>query len=164
MDVVGLYPDIPHDEGLPFLKDFLDSRVDKQVTTDTLIELAELVLKNNIFQFSDNIYKKIRGTTIGTKFVTPYAILFMSALEEKILSKDKKKPSVWWRYIDDIFFIWEHGEEFLKKFLIEINSLHATIKFTADWSNEKGNFLNVEVTLKNGILSPDLFVKPTDTH
>ena len=40
IDVVGLYPNIPHDEGLAFLKDFLDSRVDKQVTTDTLIELA----------------------------------------------------------------------------------------------------------------------------
>ena len=49
IDVVGLYPNVPHDEGLSFLKDFLDSRVDKQVTTDTLIELAELVLKNNIF-------------------------------------------------------------------------------------------------------------------
>ena len=133
-DVVGLYPNIPHDEGLAFLKDFLDSRVDKQVTTDTLIELAELVLKNNIFEFSDKIYKQIRGTAIGTKFAPPYAILFMAALEEKILNKVKKKPNVWWRYIDDIFFIWEHGEESLKEFLNEINSFHPTIKLTVDWS------------------------------
>ena len=34
IDVVGLYPNIPHNEGLAFLKDFLDNRVDKQVTTD----------------------------------------------------------------------------------------------------------------------------------
>ena len=40
INVVGLFPNIPHDEGLAFLKDFLDSRVDKQVTTDTLIELT----------------------------------------------------------------------------------------------------------------------------
>ena len=164
IDVVGLYPNIPHDEGLAFLKDFLDSRVDKQVTTDTLIELAELVLKNNIFEFSDKTYKQIRGTAIGTKFAPPYAILFMAALEEKILNKVKKKPNVWWRYIDDIFFIWEHGEESLKEFLNEINSFHSTIKFTADWSKEKVNFLDVEVTLNNGVLSTDLFVKPTDTH
>ena len=50
-DVVGLYPNIPHEESLVFLKDFLGSRVDKQVTTDTFIELAELVLKNNIFEY-----------------------------------------------------------------------------------------------------------------
>ena len=97
IDVVGLYPNIPHDEGLAFLKDFLDSRVDKQVTTDTLTELTELVLKNNIFEFSDKTYKQIRGTAIGTKLVPPYAVLFMAGLEEKILSKVKKKPSVWWR-------------------------------------------------------------------
>ena len=108
--------------------------VDKQVTTDTLIELTELVLKNNIFEFSDKTYKQICGTAIGTKFAPPYAVLFMAALEEKILSKVKKKPSVWWRYIDDIFFIWEHGEESLQEFINEINSFHPTIKFTADWS------------------------------
>ena len=164
IDVVGLYPNIPHDEGLAFLKDFLDSRVDKQVTIDTFIELTELVLKNNIFEFSDKTYKQIRGTAIGTKFAPPYAVLFMAALEEKILSKVKKKPSVWWRYIDDIFFIWEHVEESLQEFINEINSFHPTIKFTADWSKEKVNFLDVEVTLKNSVLSTDLFVKPTDTH
>ena len=53
IDAVCLYPNIPHDEGFAFLKDFLDSRVDKPVKTDTLIKLAELVLKNNIFGFSD---------------------------------------------------------------------------------------------------------------
>ena len=164
IDVVGLYPNIPHDEGLAFLKYFLDSRVDKQVTTDTLIELAELLLKNNIFEFSNKTYKQIRGTAIGTKFAPPYAVLFMAALEEKILSKVKKKPRVWWRYIDDIFFTWEHGEESLKDFINEINSFHPTTKFTAGWSKEKVNFLDVEGTLRNGLLSIDLLVNPTDTH
>ena len=54
IDVVDLYPNIPHDEGL----DFLDSRVDKQVTTDTLIELAELVLKITFLNFLIKLTKK----------------------------------------------------------------------------------------------------------
>ena len=82
----------------------MDSRVDKQVTADNLIELAELVLKNNIFEFFDKTYKQIRGTTIGTKFAPPYAVLFMAALEEKILKKVKKKANVWWRYVDLIIY------------------------------------------------------------
>ena len=45
----------------------------------------------------------------------------IAALKEKIINKVKKKPSVWWRYIDDIFFIWEHGEESLKEFINQIN-------------------------------------------
>ena len=105
IDIVGLLSNIPHDEGLAFLKNFLDSRVEKQVTTDTLIEFAELVLKNNNFEFSEKSYKQIRGTAIGTIFVTPYAVLSMAALEKKTLSNLQKKRSVWWRYIGDIFLI-----------------------------------------------------------
>ena len=48
----------------------------------------------------------------------------------------------------------------LKEFINEINSFHPTIKFTADWSKEKVNVLDVEVTLNNGVLSTDLIVKP----
>ena len=69
-----------------------------------MIELAQLGIKNNIFRFSDKTQKQIRGTVISRKFALPCAILLMAALEEKILSKVKKKPSVWWRYIDDTFF------------------------------------------------------------
>ena len=61
----------------------------------------------------------------------------MAALKEKILSKVKRKPSFWWRYIDDIYFILKHGKEWLKEFFNEMNSFHPTIKFTADWSKEK---------------------------
>ena len=53
IDVVGLYPNIPHDEGLASLKKFLDARTEKKETTETLLELAEIVLKNNIFQFNE---------------------------------------------------------------------------------------------------------------
>ena len=55
---------------------------------DTLIELAELVLKNNIFEFSDKTWKQIRGTASGTKFAPSYARHFMAALEEKILKEN----------------------------------------------------------------------------
>ena len=62
------------------------------------------------------------------------------------------------------FFILEHGEESLKELLNEINSFHSTIIFTVDWSNEKVNLLDVEVTINSGVLSTNLFVKSTDTH
>ena len=88
----------------------------------------------------------------------------MAALEENILNKVKKKPIFWWRYMDDIFLIWEHGEELLKEYINEINSFYPTIEFAADWSKEKVNFLDVAVTFNNSVLSTDLFFNPTDTH
>ena len=48
MDVVGFYPNIPHGEGLASLRKFFETRDNKQIVSDTLTELAEVVLKNNI--------------------------------------------------------------------------------------------------------------------
>ena len=51
IDVVGLYPNIPLDEGLAFLKYFLNSKVVKRATARSFIEFLELVLKNTFFEF-----------------------------------------------------------------------------------------------------------------
>ena len=150
IDVVGLYPNIPHSEGLTSLRRVLELRDNKQISSDNLIELAEMVLKNNIFQFNEKTFKQVRGTAVGTKFAPPYAILFMADIEEKILSASEKKPMIWWRYIDDIFFIWEYGEESMEKFINKLNSFHPTIKFTAEYSKETINFLDVNIRLVGG--------------
>ena len=106
----------------------------------------------------------LTGTAIGTTFVPPYAIIFLADLEERILEDTELQPRIWWRYIDDIFFIWEHGEDFLKQFIETLNAFHRTIKFTAEWSKEETNFLDVKVRLRNRQLETDLHVKPTDIH
>ena len=152
VDVVGLYPNIPHGEGLDSLRRFLETRDNKQISSDTLTELAEVLLKNNIFEFDEKIFKQKRGTAIGTKFAPPYAILFTANLEEKMLEGFEKKPMIWWRYIDDIFFVWEHGEESLKVFIEQVNMFHSTIKFTAEYSKEDVNFLDVNIKLIDGEL------------
>ena len=57
MDVVGLYPNIPHVEGLASLYEFLENRENKKISSDTSAELAETVLKNNIFEFDEKTFK-----------------------------------------------------------------------------------------------------------
>ena len=51
IDVVGLYPNIPHEEGLASIKKHLDNRENKEVKTNTSVELADKTLKNNYFHF-----------------------------------------------------------------------------------------------------------------
>ena len=130
--VVGLYPNIPHEEGLSTLRKQLNNRIEKYISSDTLCDLAEVELKNNILKFGKKTLKQKRGTAIGTKFGPPYSILFIEELEEEILRKAEFKPYLWWRYSDDIFFLWEHGQENLKSFIDNINKMHPSIKFTAD--------------------------------
>ena len=60
----------------------------------------------------------------------------MASLEKRILEETELQPRIWWRYIDDIFFIWQHGEDSLKQFIKALNACHPTIKFTAEMSKE----------------------------
>ena len=76
----------------------------------------------------------------------------------------RKKTMTWWRYIDDIFVIWEHGEESLRHFTDHVNFFHPTITFTAQYSKEKINFLDLTIKLIDERLKTDFFVKLTDTN
>ena len=98
-------PSIPHQAGLEALIEALDQRKTHNVPTSRLLKVAEFVLQNNCFQFSDKLYQQISGTTIGTTFAPPYACIFMEQVESKILQTQKFQSLVCLRYIDDIFFI-----------------------------------------------------------
>ena len=149
VDVVGLYPSIRHEEGLEALREVFEGREDKAISTDSLLELACVVLMNNFLEFKGDFYQQLRGTAISTKCAPSYAILFLAALEEKLLAEAQDKPWVWWRYIDDVFLIWQHGEEKLRDFISFLNRAHDSIIFTAEWSTDKVNFLDVQV-IKQG--------------
>ena len=85
--------------------------------------------------------------------------IFIAYLEGRILEDIELQPRIWWMYIDNILFIWEYGEDSLKQFIETLNACHPTIKFTAEWSKEKPNFLDVSITLRNRQLETDLHIK-----
>ena len=128
VDVVGLYPSILYREGLEAVREALDRRENPGVATDTLVGLASLVLENNYFEFNGRIYRQKLGKAIGTKFTPAYANLFKIRLEERLLEASAEKPLVWMRFIDDVFFIWTHGEESLGSFycLLQQSATFAT--------------------------------------
>ena len=121
MDTVGLYPNILHGEGLSTLRKRLENRREKYIQTETIIDWAEVVLKNNIFTFGKKILKQKPGTAIDTKFAPPYSILLMAKLEVEIIKESEYKPYLWWKYIGDIFFLWEQSQ--LISFRINQNHL-----------------------------------------
>ena len=94
VDVVGLYLNISHAESLCARRRRLDLRQEKYVTTSTLLELAAVFLKNNVFTFKGKTLKQKRVTTIGTKFAPLYSILFMTDLEEEPWNRTEAIPVV----------------------------------------------------------------------
>ena len=110
------------------------------------------------------MFQQISGRAIGTTFAPPYACIFMDQVKSKFLQTQKFQPLVWFRYIDDIFFIWTHGEKSLKNFMMEFNNFNPNIKFTYEFSEASINFLDLNVKLSNCKLQTSSYAKPTDSH
>ena len=55
-------------------------------------------------------------------------------MEREFLEKQEYKPCTWLQFIDDIFFIWIHGEDKLKALFENLNESHPYIKFTHESS------------------------------
>ena len=56
-----------------------------------------LFLRTIFLLLGKKTLKQKWGAVIGTKFAPPYRILFMTEIEEEILSEIELKPYLWWR-------------------------------------------------------------------
>ena len=126
---MGLYPSVSLEAGLKALREVLYKREQRTINTIELLRMADFVLKNNYFEFNEQIKQQISGTAIGTKFAPPYACLFMDKIETAFLETQELQPLAWFRYIDDICFIWTHGEQELQTTSRSLNEFHTDIKF-----------------------------------
>ena len=151
-DVIGLYPSISHGDGLEALPKKLSERDSPKVPTKDIVWMAAFILKNNFFEFNVEVKRQKSGTAVGTKFAPPFACIFMDEVETEFLKSQERKSFLWLRFIDNIFFIWTHGEEKLTQFLNEINSFYSNLKFIYETSSWTVCFLDLNVSLRNGAL------------
>ena len=164
MDVTSLYTNIPHADGIAACKEVWEQRSNQNPPTECLVQMLTLVLKHNNFTFNGEHFLQINGTAMGTKMAPSYANIFMGKLEKQILDSSLYHPLSWFRFIDDVDMKWDETEEELHKFIDHANSVHPSIKFTHETSRSKISFLDTTTTLQDGIMSTDIYCKPTDKH
>ena len=186
-DIVGLYNNIPHDEGMESLEEGLDKRYNPEIPTDYLMKLMEIILKNNLFNFHEDMYRQEIGCAMGTKPAPAYADNFMArkidkriiSLAQKYALNNKSPLSIFKRFLDDIFSVYQGTSKDLHKLLDEMNELHNTIKFTMNHTavlNEAEDdrchctqqfsipFLDVLCRIQDGKIETDLYRKETDRN
>ena len=126
------------------------------------------MLKNNVFKFNEHIFTQLHGIAMGTKLAPALASIYIGDLEESFLSSCKLQPTLWVRYIDDVFMVWPHALEEFDKFLKDLNSVRERIRFTAEVNTQSCNFLDLTIYkgpefLSTGRLSTKIYYKPTNT-
>ena len=175
-DVTNLYTVIDHMEGANACKDTLNERPLEEKTrrpTRFIVNLILLILQSNCFKFGERLFRQHCGTAMGTPMAASYANVYMGNMEKKMLDAYERKtglrPSFWYRFLDDVIFLWSHGDEKLQDFLTfmqnftENEKMRTKLKFTFDYG-KKVSFLDTQVIIENGGIRTDLYSKPTDAH
>ena len=142
-DVSSLYPNIDTKKAIIALDLLL--REGKVTQTPLLVQLTRLVFENNFLksEFSCDIYHQIHGIAMGTPFAVTAANAFMYYHERDIIELYAQHLTLYKRFIDDIFVIWDGTREILSEFLSAINTKDERIKITYEISDSKISFLDL---------------------
>ncbi|KAM4034776.1 uncharacterized protein ACNLHF_021466 [Anomaloglossus baeobatrachus] len=166
MDVNSLYTSITHERGIEAVKKSLNNSDLGSNSISLCLALLDIVLSANYFLFGDDFYKQICGTAMGFNVAPAYANLYMNEFEEMHIYTNtlyQQNVTCWYRFIDDIFCIWNGNTNDLKKFLIDISSIRAELSFTSTHSSSMVTFLDTTIHKDStGQLTSDIFSKPTD--
>ena len=93
-----------------------------------------------------------------------YACLGMGVFEEIMDNVVEKKPLKWARYIDDIWGLWKGDKGSFTQFLASINNLFPReLEFTAEFTSTNLPFLDLSLTLSDGVIYTKLYTKPQCT-
>ena len=101
---------------------------------------------------------------MGTKLALSYANLFMTKFEQNHVYTYYLQPTLWKRFIDDIFLIWPHGMDSVLEFIQHLNNVHPTVNFTSTISPTEISFLDLIKYTKDDKLYTRLHTKSTDRH
>lgn len=167
LDVDSLYTNIDHDLGLEAVRVFLNRRPHDM--HQYIIKLLEISLTHNDFLFNGERFLQIAGTAMGKRYAPRYADITMAYWEEKAQELPGPKPTLYLRYLDDIFLTWPHGRPALTQYISNLNGIHPKITLKSEISATAIDFLDTTVYKgdrfrDSGHLDTKVFFKPTDSH
>jgi hypothetical protein len=130
------------------------------------LALFQHKLTSTYFCFDGQYYEQTDGVAMGSPLSPVTANFYMEDFEKKAIEQATHKPVCWYRYVDDTFVIWPHGQDKLQEFLNHLNGLHKKIQFTME-TEKDGHlpFLDINIYKKtDGSLDRKVYRKPTHTN
>ena len=162
LDVESLFTKVPVSETIDFLRRKLpDCNLDIPIDLNRFIDLIELCVTDNVFEYDNDYYRQNYGMSMGSPLSPVLCNLFMEYFETELLPRISDIK--WLRYVDDIFLVWPRNLNF-DIFYNNLNNLHPTIKFKYEWeNNDELPFLDVTVHKNYGNPLFSVFRKPTNS-
>ncbi|CAF3431518.1 unnamed protein product [Rotaria socialis] len=168
-DVDSLYTNVPVNEAINLTLDMLYKRSSSPpipFNRSRLKQLLELAVSNTPFRFLQKTYIQCDGVAMGSPLGPILADIFVTNLETKLNKFSTNKPSLWIRYVDDIFCLFTKKQD-IDDFLERINKWHKNIRFAKEEEIDgKLAFLDVLVIRDNTTNKyvTTVYRKPTNTN
>jgi hypothetical protein len=116
---------------------------------EAIMELPEVCLRTTYFQVDHKFLQQKDCKAMGSSLARIVSNYYMERSEKLPLDSAQHKPSLWLRYVEDIFVFWPHGPERLQNFLNHFNSLRPLIRFIIETESDSAiPFLDVLVIRK----------------
>jgi hypothetical protein len=167
-DVTSLYTNMNLDRIISVIRETFNKNPNGLRPSDEILELLDLTLKNNDFEFNNEYFLQIHGTAMGKRYAPSLANLYLVFFDFMATNGFRIKPDFFFRFLDDIFFIWKGSKEDLTEFENFLNNLIPDIKVTLNCQKDQIDFLDTTVYKLHGpsgtTLQTRVFFKPTDTH
>lgn len=116
------------------------SRPDKAI-----LQLLEISLTKNDFEFEGTFYLQTKGTAMGKRFAPSYANIYMAQWEETLFPRCPKLPLSYLRFLDDMWKVLQRGLQEFQIFLQALNSHHASIGVKSVINKPAVDFLDTTV-------------------
>lgn len=102
---------------------------------------------------------------MGAKFAPSVASAFMAQWEEhSVYENIPMELTLYKRFIDDIFIVWNGSRESLKQFLHNLNQNDKNISLTWNISDTCVNFLDLDITIVDNALTTKTHFKNVDAN
>ena len=165
LDIVSLFTNVPTQDVINFIGRKIDSGdIVVPIPKHSFIELIELCVNNNVFQFQNEFYRQKFGISMGSPLSPVLANLYMEYFESELLPSITPQPILWYRYVDDIIALWPNDKDF-DAFFDQVNNLAPSIKFTTEWEVEGSMpFLDTRIHRSSAGFHFSIYRKPTHSN
>jgi hypothetical protein len=161
-----LYVNIPLKETIDITRTQLLKNNNTQITNQ-IINLLEIILKQNYLAFQQQIYHPDKAVTMGSPISGTIAEIFIQHLENTHIKHllDSESITFYARYVDDILIIYDSSHTNPNEITLYANTIHNNIQINPTPENAgQINFLDLTITRKTTNLEIDIFRKSTTTN
>jgi hypothetical protein len=171
-DVSSLYTNMTLDRIMSTVRDALKRYPSMgRPDDDDLLRLLDITLRGNDMEFNGEFFLQTCGTAMGKSYAPALANIYLEEFDIRATTGFHIKPHFYYRYIDDIFFVWTGTIAELKEFELFLNNIIPGIKVTLVWSSDEVDFLDTTVyrttapdSITNDVMLTRVHFKETDTH